>query len=95
MSNEILQTLRYLHNAIASINNPDVCEAWLRDADETLSALEVPVKRKLTPEKRKPLSEEEIGLYVKEHRGPSFEAAFILGVRWAEKMHKIGGGDDV
>lgn len=44
-------------------------------------------------EQRKPLSEEEIDqeLWGSTHYSRSFTA----GVRWAEKMHRIGGGDDV
>jgi hypothetical protein len=43
-------------------------------------------------EQRKPLSEEEIDQELL--RNDYYSRSFTAGVRWAEKMHKIGVGDE-
>jgi hypothetical protein len=43
-------------------------------------------------EQRKPLTEEEIDQELL--RNDYYSRSFTAGVRWAEKMHKIGVGDE-
>lgn len=66
---------------------------YLLDQVARLTAENAMLKEKWLAPRRKPLSEEEIGAHTPFYYYDTEQKAFTHGVRFAEVMHSIGGGE--